>query len=293
MDATVTPGSVVVGLEDSEGSTAALDWAARTAAAHGWPLTFVHAFPDLLQPPVHGFTGIDRELRAEAVQIAERAESRLRDRGWQGDPPARILQRGAPVTVLRRLAPAARMVVVGRRGRGGFLDQLVGSTAYGLAERCRVPVVIVPEAWDGEPAGDRPVVLGLDDRDDDEAIAFAFNLASLHGGRVRAVHACPAFNPYLAADLYGPAHEDWVRTQRALVAERVAAWREKFPDVTVEEEVRTGHPAGILIAESRSAGLLVIGGRARGGLLDWRLGSVSRAVMHHAESPLAVVNAAG
>ncbi|MCU6482102.1 universal stress protein [Arthrobacter sp. A2-55] len=62
------------------------------------------------------------------------------------------------------------------------------------------------------------------------------------------------------------------------------------PPGLVDVSIRYGHPGKILVDESASARLLVVGRRGRGGFLGLRLGSVSSACVAHAHCPVLVVN---
>ena len=73
------------------------------------------------------------------------------------------------------------------------------------------------------------------------------------------------------------------------MAESLAGWREKYPDVDVREHVIRALPAEALIGESEGADLLVVGSRGRGGFGGLLLGSVSHTVLQHAHCPVAVV----
>jgi nucleotide-binding universal stress UspA family protein len=295
-----TSGSIVVGVDDSDGSRAAITWAAATARAHRWPLSFVHAYVDLVHPATRGFIAPEADLRAEANEIVDRAEAHLRSTGWTEQPTPRVIHPARPDELLVELSDEARMVVVGRRGTGGFRDMLVGSTAYGVAEHCKVPVVIVPERWDADLAQDRPVVVGLDEDSGEAAVGFAFDFASRTSQRLEAVHV---FAPpvYLAAGGFGgyfPAAEGWasvreeaIEERRRMVAEQLAGWREKYPDVKVDATVVYGYPAGVLLEKASEAELLVVGGKDHGRLASAFVGSVARNLMHHATCPLAVVHA--
>ena len=75
----------------------------------------------------------------------------------------------------------------------------------------------------------------------------------------------------------------------AWLAESLAGWQEKYPDVLVRSGVVREHPAAGLVAEAASAQLLVVGNRGRHALAGTLLGSVSQAVLHHATCPVAVV----
>jgi hypothetical protein len=80
--------------------------------------------------------------------------------------------------------------------------------------------------------------------------------------------------------------------EREVLAERLAGWAEKYPDVTVRRLVAGDRPARALVEESGRAQLVVVGSRGRGGISGLLLGSVSQARLHHAACPVAVVQRA-
>ncbi len=281
------PDTVVVGLDDSDGSRSAVDWAGALAREHHLPVTLAHAYPDVMQPPSHGFAGLHRDLLADAHQIADQAEQQLHAMGWNGDSANQVLEPGTPGAVLRAASENARMLVVGRTGADGFFGMLVGSTAYGLAEHSSVPVVVVPDGWDEATAVGKPVVLAVDDSNDSGAIAFAFDFAAMTGRHLDVIHVCPEPSHH-GTD--ASAREQWVEAQRLYLAETLAGWAEQYPDVSVDRDVVVGHPVGSLLHEAAGASLMVVGGKARGRLSPPRLGSVSRNLLHHVPCPIAVVH---
>jgi nucleotide-binding universal stress UspA family protein len=135
-------------------------------------------------------------------------------------------------------------------------------------------------------------VVGVDGSPTSEAaLAFAFEAADLHGVPLLAVHTWTDYQieSTMTAVLEGDAID---ADERRLLAERLAGWGEKFPDVAVTRLVTRYRPARTLLEQSAHAQLVVVGSRGRGGLAGMLLGSVSHALLHHAVCPVAVVRPA-
>jgi nucleotide-binding universal stress UspA family protein len=81
--------------------------------------------------------------------------------------------------------------------------------------------------------------------------------------------------------------------EERLLSEALAGRQERYPGVVVEHRVVHGGTREALIEASRSAQLVVVGARGRGGFAGLLLGSVSQALLHHAHGPVAVVRGAG
>jgi nucleotide-binding universal stress UspA family protein len=184
---------------------------------------------------------------------------------------------GSAVSVLGAESRSADLVVVGARGVGGFVGMLLGSTAVSLASHTRCPVMVVR----GEPTDAAPIVLAVDGSAVGEAaVEFAFAEAALRKAAILAVHA---WLPDHAPPGTG------VESAERLLAEALAGFAERYPDVVVRYEVLSGEPRETLIEASGNAQLMVVGARGRGGFAGLLLGSVSQAVLHHAHCPVTVV----
>jgi nucleotide-binding universal stress UspA family protein len=122
------------------------------------------------------------------------------------------------------------------------------------------------------------------------AIGFGYDFASRHGAELVAVLA---WNETPSALSPGPAWQlDWTDVDEACrreLAESLAGWEQRYPDVVVHREVTTAQlPAQALLTAAQEADLLVVGSHGRGAVRSMLLGSVSHAVMHYAPCPVVV-----
>lgn len=281
--------AIVAGVDGSDSALDAVRWAATEARRRRVALRLVNACP---WPKHHfgaealgldypnAFVRVARERLASAAEVAE-----------QVAPGVEVHQQviiSYPVPVLVAESERAQLVVLGDRGLGGVTGLLVGSVAVALASQGRCPVVVVR----GEPvAADSllPVVVGVDGLlTSESAIAFAFAAASVRGVPLVAVLSWrhDLTDSALAALMGWHAIEEW---QRQSLAERLAGWSEKYPDVVVRRFVTRDRPARCLLEEAKHAQLVVVGSRGHGAVSGLLLGSVSHSLLHHATCPVAVV----
>ena len=143
---------IVVGVDGSDGSLQALDWAAEEAASTGRTLRVVHAW---FEPVVVAYP-FAAGAAFETAAIEEAAEVVLEqgvDRARRAHPDLRIeraLVHGTAATVVLAEAGKADLVVVGSRGRGGFAGLLLGSVSQQVVHHAPCPVVIVPHTTPSE-----------------------------------------------------------------------------------------------------------------------------------------------
>lgn len=180
----------------------------------------------------------------------------------------------------------AQLVVLGASGRTRFLELLAGSVASAPAAHGRCPVVVVRGA-ERDLSASAPVVVGIDGTPASEsAIAFAFAsarhapLVAVHAWQTPLVGTVPP-DPAVVTAVEGVAHE--------ILAERLAGWGAKYPDVSVRRAVVNDRPAPLLAREAEGAQLVVVGSRGHGVLAGAFLGSVGHALVHRAPCPVAVV----
>ena len=193
---------------------------------------------------------------------------------------------GRPLPVLIELSKDAFVTVVGSSGLNAFTGLLAGSVSVALTAHGHSPVVVVR----GQSPADGPVVVGVSDTPtSDDAISWAFEEAAMRGVDLIAVLVSnpPAYyySELAVADM---TDEAVAEQQQMLLAERLAGWQEKFPDVTVIRVGAMGNPAEVLLSHSQGAQMIVTGSRGRGDVSGFFLGSTSHRLVHHADCPVLV-----
>jgi nucleotide-binding universal stress UspA family protein len=191
------------------------------------------------------------------------------------------------VAALVDLSETADLIVVGCRGRGGLPGRLLGSVSSALIHHAHCPVAVIHDEDPLMPhPADAPVLVGIDGSPASElATAIAFDEASRRNVGLVALHA------WSDARLGDFPEVDWPTIEPAedeVLAERLAGWRERYPDVDVRRLLVCDEPARQLVTYSEGAQLTVVGSRGRGGFEGLLLGSVSAAVAQAARMPVIV-----
>ncbi|UQX10302.1 universal stress protein [Candidatus Mycobacterium methanotrophicum] len=291
MSAPTSHPGIVVGVDGSPASKYAVDWAARDAAMRNVRLALVHAVRPIRTtlPVMPAPTAFSRWQVEQGQKILDDAVEIARSATPDGDPPQveSELLFSPVVPTLVDLSKEAQMVVVGSRGRGPVARSLLGSVSSSLIRHAHRPVAVIHDEDPLMPhPAEAPVLVGVDGSPVSElATAIAFQEASWRGVELVALHVWSdvAVNDFPAIDwpAVKPAAEE-------ILAERLAGWQQRYPDVTVRRVVECDHPTYHLIKKSESAQLVVVGSHGRGGFAGMLLGSVSAAVAHSARMPVIV-----
>jgi nucleotide-binding universal stress UspA family protein len=282
-------GAVVVGLGTVHHGIPELDWAAREAQSRHRALHVVRAY-HLSQATLPWESSTDRMITADLRRVAEKhvrdAVTHVRTH-WPEIPVEGVVADGIAWDVLRDASRQADLTVLGSRHLNAVGCAVLGSVSTVVAASGFGSVVIVG-APPGDAAENPEVVVGVDGSEHmDSVLAFAFDYASRHK---RTLHAVYCWSPDLLATMqWRPEPPAPERAERWL-AESVAGWQEKHPDVTVHRGVIRESPVDGLVAQSASQELLVVGSHSRHARIASLLGSVSQGVLHHATCPVAVVH---
>lgn len=301
---------IVVGVDGSDQSQCALVWAAHEAARRGTRLSVVTAYT----VPVFAASSMDAGYATiDDAVIREGAEAVLKDavervQGLPVDLDPRV-EAGDAAGVLLELSEEAELIVVGSRGRGGFVGRLLGSVSSAVPAHAKCPTVVIPlcaarrlsEAGVEPPKGkgepgptadqvERVVVVGVDGSEQARMASLAAaEQAVSRGMPLRVVCSLPPFTGSLAwvpAPLDREALHADIRTSLNAGKE----WLQShFPGLEISVELLDGPPVEVLIESSRKSELLVVGTRGRGGFAGMLMGSTSQGVLHHAKGPVLVV----
>lgn len=288
-----TRSNIVVGVDGSPASDAAVRWAAHEAMMRVAPIKLINVVAPTLassaMAPNHTITQ-GEELRARQIlKEAQRIVEQLA--GEKRSVIHTQRQYAGVVPTLVEASNDAQMVVVGS-SRRAFGRGMLGPVIAGLLHHANCAVTVVPDPESAQhEIGDAPVLVGIDGSTASEgAAALAFDEASRRGVPLLALLAWSDVGvfPILGMDLRT------YRDQAAeLLSERLAGWRECYPDVQVQRRLVCDVPDRWLVDESHNAQLVVLGSGGRGGYAGMHLGSVTSAVVRAAHVPVIVVRDGG
>jgi nucleotide-binding universal stress UspA family protein len=288
---------IVVGVDGSESSTAAVAWAARTAAMRKTPLVLVsvvHVPAYYYSEPYLARGYGDDLMNAGRAHLDSAAV--LAAQAVDGLAPIDIstkLHEGQIADTLLQYSDDATMIVLGSRGLGEFTGALMGSVTVAVSSHSTAPVAVVRgRTLDGRPPTEGPVVVGVDGSAVSEAaVAVAFEEAAARHATLVAVHVWSdvSVQPSLGATADDPHWSGIQSFEEAVLSERLAGWTERYPDVSVQRVVARDRPVRVLSEYAERAQLLVVGSHGRGGFKGMLLGSTSNALMRTADCPVLIV----
>jgi len=289
----IEPGSIIVGVDGSADAERALRWAAEQASLERRPLAVVTAagIDQVRAVTWAGAAGayvIPVEDLMKGVQTVAETAAESVHQLRPVLPVTAHAAHGDPREVLIELSRDAHLVVIGSRGRGVLRSRLLGSVSTTVIRHAHSPVVVCrPESPGIVRKG---VLVGADGTPEGQAVLeLAFKHASLRGLPLTVLHS---FHDVLAA-VNGaklvPATEGFLEEERLLLAESVAGFSEKFPDVRVDLQLARGFAHECLAADSERWHLIVVGRHPTDSVSRMISATVATAVVERAHTTVAVV----
>ncbi|MFC6706158.1 universal stress protein [Flexivirga alba] len=286
MEGSVQPGSVVVGIDTSTSSLAALDWAADYAKSTHAPVHLVHGFshdrPDL----VFNMGAEPAQLYAAGERVLTRGRNRVLLKDMRIDVTTSHPD-GYPAAALVRASVHAQLVVLGSHGDSMLHISSLGETAHQVASHAKCPVAVIRK--ESDTAYGR-ITAGVDRSAlSRKALGWAFAEAERTGADLQVVHV---WQPDDAKDP-GLGSADWksyMATARSQIEASVAGHQEQHPSVKVLTELFDGNPTRELVNKSHESDLVVVGARGIGGFEGLNLGRVAVDLLSHASSPVLVMH---
>ncbi|MFE1231671.1 universal stress protein [Streptomyces sp. NPDC058745] len=283
---------LVVGVDGSDVSLTALDWAVDEAVRHGVSLRIVHASMWQRYEGVVPTWATDRpsgQVLAENIvgTAADRARRRAPDLLLTTD----VLAEDASTGLLRE-GREGSVLVVGSRGRGEFADLLLGSVSLTVAARAHCPVVVVRGDRHALEARHGRILLGVGEQDvDSPAVRFAFQEAEVRDAELAIVRTWrrPAHEPVDRSTPSGDGGVYFAERSSGLLDKAVETAESEHPGVRLRRTTAEGSAHRVLTDRSAAADLLVVGARRRDGLVGLELGRVAHRALHHASCPVVVV----
>ena len=302
---TLPPADILVGVDGSDNSRHAFLTAVTMAKEHDCSIRVVGAYSVPVIPHRHAPKISDdrhRSIGHSTQDLLEEYADEAREAGV--DASAQAIE-GDAGEVLAEASRYSRLAVVGKRGRNRLASRLLGTVSGALAARSHCPVLVVPlpglgegapgtedaqgpssETQQTQPGFENEIVVGIARGSSALPVAeVAARAAELSGRRLAFVSAVPAD----AGNSRGAAADGDYRAYADHLDEVTQAVTESSGGLISRLQLVEGSAADVLLDAARSAALIVMGNRGRGGLAGRLLGSVSRSVLNQAGSPVLIV----
>ncbi|MFD1659273.1 universal stress protein [Streptomyces caeni] len=281
---------LVVGVDGSDSSLAALDWAVDEAVRHGLPLRLVYAS---LWERYEGIAPSGGPQGPSEQVVEERIIASAAERARRRNPDLKVSADMVPEDAVSALLSEGRnasALITGSRGRGGLATLLLGSVGLAVAARAPCPVIVVRGDKAGLSGAHERIMLGAGEPDTTgEAVRFAFREAQTRGCVLDVVRAWrrPSHEPTGHPPPGEPACRPEQRAS-ALLDALIHDAAADHPGVRVRRATVEGPARTVLLKRSAAADLVVIGAPRRQGYFGLQLGRVAHTLLHHADCPVAI-----
>lgn len=283
-----TKQPILIGVDQSASSRAALEWGARRAERLHAPLLLIHVIPDYLVLPGN----LEYQSVKDAISgLLESEARRARELAPSSEVQTRLMF-GETVPVLAELSDDAAMVVVGSDRTADVHGEGFGAVNLQIAMLARCPVAVIPAR---HTAGHAGVVVGIDGSPHSmEAANFAAVEAVSSGSELTLIHASRAHSGWLGSSTLAP----WIATReeaagRMILESAVTSLHAHYIHLTVCDRLEKEEaPAKALIDAAQGAQMLVVGSRGSGAVQHALMGSVTQDVLLHVPCPLVLTRPA-
>jgi nucleotide-binding universal stress UspA family protein len=219
---------MLVCIDGSAASDAAVAWATREAIMHHLPITLMHAVPPVVVgwPGGQVYADMPGWQQESGQHVVDQARKTLSANLGDSEPPEIHTEMvySSVVPALIEASKDAWMVVAGSEGLGALGRLLLGSVTTALLHHAHCPVVVIHTDDDAAPDSNAPVLVGIDGSPASEAaIALAFDEASCRGVELVALHAWSDVGVFPMLGM------DWRESEakgEEILAERLAGWQE-------------------------------------------------------------------
>ena len=283
--------NIVVGVDGSDSSAHALQWAVDEAKLRGTAVTAVLCWGLLDQRHPDAGQAFDPDYNEHDASNALSAYVSQA----LGEPGAAQVHlksvNDLPARALIDASDSASLLVLGGRGAGGFKGQLLGSVSYQCLHHARSPIAIVRQGQPPiEPRAMPRIVVGVDGSDaSTAALDWAVTEARLRGAQLDVVHAWHV--TYAGAGAYVSAVDPTLFEEPAQTALDgiVSTIDQTGLDHPVRPRLLSGSPASAILGAASDADLVVMGTRGLGGFAGLLVGAATTQVVHHADCPVVVI----
>ena len=282
--------TIIVGVDESQGSSDAIALASSLAGFAGGKIMLVNVFP-LSEPPS---SALNPDFAGYLRQDSEELLERLRNADGDKTVEVRSIPNPSPAHGLYELAEKddAAMIVVGSTHTGRAGRVLPGSTAERLLHGSPCPVALAPKGYAQRP-GHEPAVIGCGydgSLSAQRALEAAHRFAAVTGARLRVIRA---FKPLAYEIPPGGVALGWIGSYNDTLRERAAdeftaAVESIETEPGTEAQFAVGDPAHILTQASEQLDLLLVGSRGYGPMHAVMVGGVAGRLVREAACPVIV-----
>jgi nucleotide-binding universal stress UspA family protein len=283
-----TPRNAIVVGVGPDGSGSALEFAVAEARRTARPVHLVHV---LHLPAGEAYAGVYGGALETAASTIQEALERAEELAALAVPvTGEVVDNGWTVDDLVRGTGGEQLLVLQHRAFGRVHRLFTGSITQSVAGRSHVPVVSVPEGW--TPGTHEPAVVTAAVQDALEASALlrvAFQQANARQASLVVLHAWWLASGYDAVVVDDTMRADVDQRSRRELETVLEPLRAEFPGVPVTVTVRHAPPAEAVLDAAETSDLVVVGRRRHAPPLGSHLGTVVRAALDHATSPVLIV----